>query len=243
MPSIKDIYLDKTTYPDTMELDLGNGVKMPLKQWREELQTREDFTKYAQQSSAEKKQLEATLAQAQQALAQALASQGQPARHATGPVGKLDQYADDPILAPFVEALRDAKTEIARLNQTAQTHEQQYWFGQHLAAIKDIQSRDKDYTDPAKVQDLAKFAAQHGITNLELAYKLQTRDRDLDAAKKDAQAKGFEEGQKAARVPTIPSGGRPRAKTAPEIPATFGRQSEQAAVSDPEIVSALTGAA
>lgn len=242
MPSIKDIYLDKTTYPDTMELDLGNGVKMPLKQWREELQTREDFTKYAQQSSAEKKQLEATLAQAQQALAQALASQGQPVKHATGPLGKLEQYADDPILAPFVSALQEARSELQFLKQTAQTHEQQYWFGQHLAAIKDIQSRDKDYTDPAKVQDLAKFSAQNGITNLDLAHKLQTRDRDLETARKEAQAKGFEEGQKAARIPTIPTGGPRRGKTAPEIPQRFGRDSEQAAVHDPEIVSALQGA-
>lgn len=241
MPSLKEIYSDKTAYPDTMEIDLGNGVKIPLKQWRDEMGPKAEFTQHTQQLAAEKRETETRLAQAQQQLAQALAMTGQPASTPKGRQSKLDEYAEDPILAPFVETIRGLQAELGQAKQVLGQHENQYWIGQHMKAISDIQARDPEYKDPAKVQELTTRAMQLQNPNLDHVHQILTRERDLQKARQEGESKGYERGKQEASIPRIPTGLRSVPKPEANVPGVFGRDSEHAAMTDPEIAQAAMG--
>lgn len=241
MPSLKEIYSDKATYPDTMEIDLGNGVKTSLKEWRNELGPKAEFTQHTQQLAQEKRQTEAQLAQAQAQLANALAMNGQNPNAARGPVSKLQAYADDPLFAPLVEQINELKGELTQAKQVLGQHENQYWIGQHMKAISEIQSRDPEFKDPARINELTTRAMQLQNPNLDHVHQIMTRDRDIQKAREAAQKEGYERGRQEASIPRIPTGMRTVPKPEANVPGQFGRESEVAAMNDPEIAKAMMG--
>jgi len=243
MPSLKEIYSDKATYPDTMEIDLGNGVKTSLKEWRNELGPKAEFTQHTQQLAESKRQTEAQLAQAQQQLANALAMTGQNPNHATGSRGKLDEYARDPLFAPLVETINELKSELSQAKQVLGQHENQYWIGQHMKAISDIQARDPEFKDPARINELTTRAMQLQNPNLDHVHQIMTRDRDIQRASEKASREAYERGKAEANLPRIPTGMRSIPKPEANVPGTFGRDSEAAAMSDPELAKAMMGEA
>lgn len=239
MPTLKEIYSDKATYPDTMEIDLGNGIKTSLKEWRNEMGPKSDFTQHTQQLAAQQRQTEAQLAQAQAQLANALAMTGQNPNAATGPRGKLDEYARDPLFAPLVEQINELRGELTQAKQVLGQHENQYWIGQHMKTISEIQARDPEYKDPARIQELTTRAMQLQNPNLDHVHQIMTRDRDLQKARQDGEAKGRELGKAEASIPRIPTGMRSVPKPEANVPGVFSRDSETAAMADPEIAKAM----
>ena len=241
MPSLREIYNDKSAYPDTMEIDLGNGVKTSLKEWRNEMGPKAEFTQHTQQLAAEKRQTEAQLAQAQAQLANALAMTGQNPNLARGPMNKLAEYENDPLFAPIMGVINELKGELTQAKQVLGQHENQYWIGQHMKSISEIQARDAEFKDPQKINELTTRAMQLQNPNLDHVHQIMTRDRDIQRASEKAAKEAYERGKQEAALPRIPTGMRSVPKPDANVPGQFGRESEVAAMNDPEIMKAAMG--
>ena len=222
---------NRKDYPDDMKVSMG-GQEVTLKELRDTLIPKGEFTKVTQQAAQEKSALEGQLRDATQQLAIALQRSGQ------APAQTQDRLADlaqDPTFGPLVQEVYQARRVLGEIANRQQQYELNQWTNQHLAALKEITTKDKDLN----AQALVEFARTRGLTNLHDAYALQTRERDIDSARKEAEAKGYEKGKKEASIPVIPTGRR----TAPpgqSLPETLDAAAE-AAKSDPDVLAAMAG--
>jgi hypothetical protein len=116
--------------------------------------------------------------------------------------------------------------------------QKQWWFGQHLSVIGKLQERDPDFKDPEMVTKLIQTAAQKGISNFDDVHALMTRERDIKRAAEEAEKKAYERAKAEASVPHIPTTFRTPPKPEANVPTTFGRQSEMAALQDPDVLAA-----
>src|SRR5947209_13052752 len=113
-----EILTNREKYPDTAEITLADGQKITVKQFRDTLQPRAEFTRASEGWAREKKSLEdaqtglqqqlsALNAQFQKALEDKKALEGrQPVK--AGGDGEIteDELARDPILGPIMRAVK-----------------------------------------------------------------------------------------------------------------------------------------
>ena len=236
---------DSQNYPDTMSIDIG-GQKVTLGDLRATPQFK-GFTKYSQERSREKQELEGRLSQAQQErdraaqeLANAMATSRQaPNLNSNDP---LAAFRADATFAPLIAVLDKAVEKADALEKKAGLYEQNIWMNAHVNAIKDIQGNDSEFKDPAKVNELISYAKNNGISNLSLAHRELTRDRDIKKALEEGEKKGIEAGKKKAisEMTMVPSGARRLVSPTPDAPKTFD-EAEDAALADPEVLQIFSG--
>lgn len=224
MPTLLDVLKNREQYPDTLTYKVGEQ-EYTLGDLRNNMIPKADYTKESQRWSQEKQQLAdqynqrlSFYDQQLQQLNQALANRGQPpASNAEDALSRLDQDAADPTLGPYAKSLRkvlgemgELKEQLTQANKRMQQHEEAWWLDKHSQVINRIRDKDPEYHEPAKVQELLSYAQQNGIPNLDLAYQLKTRERDIakvrDEAVKEAETRLKAQQEADATAPHIPSG-------------------------------------
>lgn len=258
MPSFNDVLKDATRYPDTTEWTLPDGTKTTVGELRTELRNtfipKDDFTRGQQKAAEERRLLEQdyntklyAMQQQQLALQQQL-QRGTQNPNAAG--DDLDTYVNDPIWGPVAKRLKSSlerseklETQLKETQKRLADHEQVWWLNQHAQVLKRIQDSDPDMKDQTKVNEFLGFAKNNGFSNLDTAYSLYTRDRDIERARETASKEAYERAKTELSAPRVPSGASQSGSTiapAPTLPASID-EAEVLAKSDPEIARLMEG--
>ena len=254
MPTIEDILKDEKTYPDTLELPVGDN-KIPLSVIRATYKAvateREQLGKDRQGVAEMAEKVAGLQSQLEQKLADATARGTQ----RTAPTD--DDFDTDPFFAPvrkrldpitkLAEELKTANAQLAQQVANAATiWARDRWEGQ-LSRNRDRLKGDK-YKQYQDVQSLLKYATDnrildpYGFPSVELAINKLTEADTLAAQADEAYQRGLKEGQMKARIASM---GRPTSATGPmsdkESPvAKHGLEGLGDAVQDdPEIMDML----
>ena len=239
---------DSTNYPDTMEITIA-GEKKVLSELRN-APSFKGFTKYSQERSKEKQELETKLQREmsereklagdlQVALARGTQQYQIPNQTGNDPMAV---FRSDPTFGPLAEALEKSNKQVEELGKSLQQLQQVQYVNAYNRALDQIQSRDDDFRKPEKVQELFDYCKKNNISNLDLGYREITRDRDIKKAEEAAVKRGIEEGKKKAltEFSMVPSGSRRMITPSPEAAKSFD-EAEDAALRDPEILATFNG--
>lgn len=247
----QDVLNDTTKYADTTEWVLPDGTKTTVgdmrKEFRDTFLPKDDFTKGQQKAALERQQLEqqyqVELYKAQQAAEQLkaqLAKSGQSA----STTDELDTYISDPTFGPIARKLKAAldRTEAMQKNledtqRQLKDHEQVWWLNQHAQVLRRIQDTDSEMKDQVKVNEFLNFAKTHGFSNLDTAYQLYTRGRDIERARETASKEAYERAKTELAAPKVPTGANQNGSTlspTPTLPSSLD-DAESLAKNDPEI--------
>lgn len=204
------LYSDKTAYPDEMTVEI-QGEKMSLKEWRDSLGLKSEFTKHTQELSGKQKQAEQVIqqmqqreAQMQQQLAQAMQQRG--VNPANAQDDDLAAYRQDPAFGPLVKLIEAQQGTIGQLAQRMQMDEvamNSYRYQQQLDKIKE---RDKD-ADPQEIARFTQQMYQRG-PDVETAYRLMTEEKRIKHAVDEAEKRGYEKARTEPPIPPQPGRGR-----------------------------------
>jgi hypothetical protein len=227
-----EILSDRTKYPDDMVLE-HNGEKYSVKELRDQMIPKADFTRVTQEHGQRQTQLEQQLQQAQAQLAQAIRQSGQPV--ASNAADPFAAYREDPAFGPFVKVIDSLHQQVTQLEQRTKQHEQTWWTQQHLSVIQKIQEKDKALDVPK----LLAFAQTKGYPNLQDAYDLMTLQDRIKHAETEAEKRGYEKAKNEPRPPVIPDGLRVGVR--PEGAPAWNDSTEVEAMNDPAIHAALAG--
>lgn len=259
MPKLSDVLNNTTAYADTVEWTLPDGTKTTVgdmrKEFRDSFLSKDDFTKGQQKASAERQQLEsyyqtelARATQAAEALKAQLAKHGQP--NAT--VDDLDSYIGDATFGPLARKLKAAldrteamQKQVEDTQRALKDHEQVWWLNQHAQVLRRIQDTDTDMKDQTKVNEFLNFARTHGFSNLDTAYQLFTRGRDIERAKETAAKEAYDRAKSELSAPKVPTGANQTGSTispTPALPSSLD-DAENLAKNDPEIARLLEASA
>ena len=231
MATFQEILADRTTYPDDRTITMpgpdGQMVSMTMAEVRNQAIGKGDYTKESQRWATEKAQLDQQYRQTLGNFSQQLqALNAELARRNEAPIRTQDEFeerlaadASDPTLGPYAKHLKKLSKEVEELRQEKEDnkrrlaqHEQAFWLNQHSQVLSKIQERDEEFRSPEKTQGLIQYAQQHGLANLDLAYQLMTRDRDIERAKttaaKEAETRAAEQAKVNAAQPHIPGGSK-----------------------------------
>lgn len=255
MAKFNDVLGDSAKYPDAMEWTLPSGEKTTVGDMRSEMKSAfvpaADMTRSQQKWADEKRQTEQNyqveLYKAQQqaaALQQQLAKSGRQA----DTVDDLDTYISDPTFGPMARKLKAtlaatetmAKEMEANKQRMAQ-YEQTWWLDKHAQVLRKIQDTDTDMKDQAKVNDFLQYAKQNEFSNLDTAYKLYTRDRDIERAKEGASKEAYERAKTELKAPVVPTGANQNGQSSAvnaDLPKSLD-DAENLAKNDPEIAKML----
>ena len=247
----QDVLNNVTQYPDTTEWVLPDGTKTTVGEMRTDFRNtfipKEDFTKGQQKAALERQQLEQNyqveLYKAQQAaetLKQQMAKSGQSATS----VDDLESYLSDPTFGPVARKLKGALERVEKMQQTVEDtqkalkdHEQVWWLNQHAQVLRRIQDSDADMKDQLKVNEFLNYAKVNGFSNLDTAYQLFTRGRDIDRAKESASKEAYERAKTELSAPKVPTGANQTGSTVAAVtplPSSLD-DAENLAKQDPEI--------
>lgn len=259
MPSFVEILSDSSKYPDTTEWTLPDGSKTTVGAERAKLTSeympKGDFTRGQQKAAQERQQLEADYNQKlYEQQRQAMALQQQLAQRTGNPQAggdDLEAYLHDPTFGPLARRLKQSMEVSDRLAQTLQQtqqqikdHEQVWWLNQHAQVLRRLQDSDPDMKDNAKVQEFLNYAKTNALPNLDLAYNLYTRDRDITRAAEKASKEAYERAKAEVGAPRVPTGANQNGTTTsvpPTAPTSFD-EAERMAAQDPEINRIMDGA-
>lgn len=251
MAKFNDVISNTTQYPDATEWTLPDGTKTTVGEMRTDLRNtfmpKDDFTRGQQKAAQERSQLEQSyqveLYKAQQAaeqFRQQLSKSGQSANT----TDDLDTYIADPTFGPMARKLKAAleRTEatqqaLADTQKQLKDHEQVWWLNQHAQVLRRIQDGDSDMKDQGRVNEFLGFAKQNGFSNLDTAYQLFTRNRDIERARDTASKEAYERAKTDMSAPKVPTGANQSGtSTAPSatLPSSLD-DAEQLAKNDPEI--------
>jgi len=217
------LYSDKATYPDEMTIELG-GEKMSLKEWRDGLGLKSEFTKHTQELSGKARQQEQVLQEMQRReqllqgqLAQAMQARGVNPNNAQD--DDLAAYRTDPAFGPVVKLIEQQKAVIAQLAQRQQMDEIAVNSWRYQGQLERLKEKDADL-DP---QALAKFTHEfYGKgPDVEAAYRLFTEEKRMKKAVEDAEKRGYEKAKTEPPVPPQPGGRRGGAAQEKALPADW----------------------
>lgn len=251
MPSLADVLKDASKYPDTTEWTLPDGTKTTVGEIRTEFRNtavpKEDFTRAQQKAAEERRALEAQYAnQVQMLQQQQLALQAKLSQGTGNPTAgnELDMYLTDSTWGPVARAAKAAQDRADQLarqmqetEQRLRDQEQAMWLSQHAQVLRRIQDRDEEMRDNNKVSELLNLAKQTGVANLDIAYQLYTRDRDIANAQKAAEQAAYDRAKAELGAPHVPTGANQGGMTvAPnlQVPTSLD-DAERLAMADPEI--------
>lgn len=258
MPTFVEILGDKGKYPDTTEWTLPDGTKTTVGAERAKMGDmfipKEDFTRGQQKAAAERAQLETEYNQKlyeqqrrELALQQQLTSRtGNP--NAGG--DDLEAYLHDATFGPLARRLKQTQEANERLHQelrnqqeAIKNHEQVFWLNQHAQVLRRLQDSDPEMKDTTKVQDFLAYAKNNQMPNLDMAYSLYTRDRDITRARDAASKEAYERAKTELGAPRVPTGANQNGTTVStnaQAPTSFD-DAEQLAKNDPEIARIMDG--
>lgn len=225
------LYNDRTKYPDEMTVELG-GEKMSLKDWRDSLGLKSEFTKHTQAQSAKQQQQEQLLQQMQlreqqyqTQLAQAMQRRGMDPSAAQ--TDDLAAYRTDPAFGPLVKLIEAQQGTIGQLAQRMQMDEiamNSWRYQTHLDKLKE---RDPEI-NPQEIAQYTQELYQKG-PDVEVAYRLKTEERRMKQAVDEAEKRGYEKAKAEPPMPPQPGGRRGVNALAPEIPKDMNQRMAQAA--------------
>lgn len=260
MPTLVEVLANREQYPDTLTYKVGEQ-EYTLGDLRNSTIPKADHTKELNRFQAEKQQLQQTyqqhLTQYNQQLQQLnaeLQRRGQPPSPTVDDAAsRLEADAADPTLGPYAKAISKLLGEVETVKQKlvdtekrVQQHEETWWLDKHSQVLNRIRESDSEYKDEAKVQELLRYAQQHSIPNLDLAYQLHTKERDLqragEKAVKEAEERLTAQQNANAQAPHIPAGtvvpgqgSAGQAWTPPEGTLDPWEAAKDAALQDPEL--------
>lgn len=232
-----EILKDRTRYPDTMTVKIGDG-DVALGDLRNGVVPKGDMTKLTQQAAQQKQALEGQVRTLGQQLAAAMKTGGtEPGNIGTGTMDEddLTPYINDPTFGPMARKLQRVLDGQKQIAERQANSERSAWMNHHMGTLADIRKSDPN----VDVQALLGFASQRGLPNLKDAYDLMTRDSQIEKVRQDAEKVGFEKAR-AEAPPHIPLGTRRAPALADTAPKTFD-DAEAAALSDPEISAIMAG--
>ena len=229
MATLQDILADRTKYPDEREITLpdagGQMTKITVGELRNGVIPKGDHTREVNRMQTERQSLEQQYQQAltgyqsqlQQANAILQARQQPTASSADDILSRLDSDLGDATLGPYARTLKrlasdmyDLKGKYEQANNLLQQQQQAGWLTYHQQTMQRIQDRDEQFKDPIERQKLIIYAQQNQLGNLDTAYALYTRDRDLERARTqaatDAETRFKAQQQVNTTTPVIPTG-------------------------------------
>jgi phage baseplate assembly protein W len=241
-----EILTNKEKYPDDREIVLGDGEKVTVKEFRDRLQPRAEFTKASEAWKQKEGEYQRSVDGLQQQLRDAL--QTRPAedlpRTPTGGITQED-LLNDPILGPLAKQLQEAVAKVEAHEARLGGHEkyvlEKEYRGQ-LFSLGDQYNRRYNPDGQGKAFDqkaFLDFTIQRGLTDLDAAYQAWSRPDEIAQVTKEAEARGEERGKSIARVPVLPFGRRRAPERPKDLPADFQSVTEDQIASDPEIIEAM----
>lgn len=214
------LYSDKTTYPDEMTVEI-QGEKMSLKDWRDSLGLKSEFTKHTQELSQKQKQMETILqqqqqreAQLQQQLAHAMQRQGIDPRHAQD--DDLAAYRQDPAFGPLVKLIENQQSTIGQLAQRMQMDEIAVNSWRYQTQLDKLKEQDPEL-DPQAVARFTQELYQKG-PDVHTGYRVMTEEKRLKKATEEAEKRGYERAKAEPPIPPQPGGRRAAAAQSEQLP-------------------------
>ena len=257
-----EILNNREKYPDDQEITLVDGSKMTVKQLRDQLQPRAEFTRASEGWSREKRQLEGSinglqgqLSKLQTDLQAAIAERdSRPVPAATRGNGPTEEELEgDPVLGPLVRNIKavskkldDGLTRLGEHEARLKTHEDTWVKRDYMTQLANITAfhngrYNKDGQGKAFDQKaFLDYAMERGIADLDVAYRSFSRDDEVGLAVKEAEERGAERARKE-RVPPIPGGRRSATPRSPELPESLDKLTDDQVLNDPLMQRAMAG--
>ena len=227
---LNKLYSDRATYPDEMTIEI-QGEKMSLKDWRDGLGLKSEFTKHTQDLSTKHKQMETILQQQQQReqalqaqLAQAMAARGMDPRKAQD--DDLAAYRSDPAFGPLVKLIEGQQTTIGQLAQRMQMDEISVNSWRYQQQLDRLKEKDPDL-NPQELAEYTRNLYSKG-PDIDTAYRLHTEDRRFKKAVEEAERKGYEKAKAEPPMPPQPGGRRGGGAPPAELPKDWNSRAAMA---------------
>jgi len=260
MPKASEILSDSTKYPDATEWTLPDGTKTTVGEIRADMKSAfvpaGDMTRSQQKAADERRQLEQNyqvelykVQQAAEQLKQQLAKAGQ---STVNTPDDLDAYLTDNTFGPLARKLKAAldrtdamQKSLDEQKQQMANYEQTWWLDRHAQVIRRIQSVDADMKDQGKITEFLNYAKTNQLNNLDTAYALYTRDRDIERAKETASKEAYERAKQELAAPKVPTGANQNGSTTTPLTQTPTSldDAENLAKADPEIARLMESVA
>src|SRR5437660_9230752 len=106
-----------------------------------------------------------------------------------------DEFRDDPVLGPLVHDLEQTTARLTAQERRMAASEDARLRDGYLSQLAALKQADPDL-DP---DELVRFAVSTGTPNLRVAHRAFRADRVAERARQEADARGFEKGQRLAR--------------------------------------------
>src|SRR6266404_3909810 len=142
-----------------------------------------------------------------------------------------DEFRDDPVLGPLVRDLDAATGRISAHEQRMAAYEAARLIDGFRGQLAALKQADPDL-DP---DELVRFAVSTGTPNLRVAHRAFQAERVAERARQEAEARGFEKGQRLARQ----ARNRPPLLRKPAGVESLQDLKEEDVLADPEIRAAM----
>lgn len=243
-----EILQNREKYPDDRVITLGDGEQVTVKQFRDALQPRSEFTRASEGWKRRESELQQAYdgAQAQNAqLLEALNKRGPDVTEKvrTGEISEADLLAD-PVLGPLVKKQQDGLARIEAAEARLKQHEDYVMTQEYTGKLAAVSQRyNTRYNADGKGEGFDQkgfldFMLKTRTPDVDVAYRAYTADREADIRAQEAEARGLERG-KATVVPHVPFGRRSRPVKPEGIPESFQDVTEEMLAADPDIQAAM----
>lgn len=261
-----DLINDRAKYPDDMVIALADGREISVKDYRDAVRPKAEFTRDIEAVQARERDLQTQLQTAQQNVAreiearQALEARAAATQGRQVPMTGLSEedYLNDPVLGPQqrkIKALEERLESLwkegqTRIQQTENTILRDRFMGtlatiaaRHNAEFKDKPFDQGEFLDKFQRNPLMRFDPQTGqsLPDMETFHANMTHEDRIKAREAEAEQRGIKKGQEQARVPRVPFGRRSASPAADAGPKTFGEVTQDTVLNDPEMVGLLNG--
>jgi len=252
-----EILTDRTKFPDDRKITLGDGEEVTVKEFRDALMPKADFTKQSETWAKKERDLTANVEGLHTQLAQAIQAQEAAAAALNGRAAPVtpeggyteDQILNDPLLGPMMKRLQSAEKAQADHAERIKMHEETWLKNQYMNQLADIEGRwNGRFNADGKGTPFDKKAFLDRVietqtTNLNFAYEAFSGPAESALRERAAEARGIEKGRQAARVPVVPIG---RRSSRPAIDGikdgdTLANLTDDTVLADDEMQSALRG--
>ena len=243
-----EILQNREKYPDDREIVLGDGETVTVKQFRDALQPRAEFTRASEGWKTRERELQGAVEGLSQQLRDAMTQQQVVAPAQPRPTGGIsdEDLEADPVLGPIVKRLRVASERLESHEERLKGHESYVLEREYRGKLGDLAGKynsrfNADGTGKAFDQkQFLDFCLQRKIADLDTAYDAWSRPDEISRVTAEAEARGEERGKQHARVPQVPFGRRRAAGKPDGLPTDFQSVTEEMIADDPEIREAMS---
>lgn len=202
MATIQEILADKAKYADDMKWDMGNGVEMTVGDLRSSVMSKgavQDIEKrYAKEKDDLQKAYQIALSNVQ------AERQQQTVSHQGVGNDPLEPFMNDPYWRPLAEGVKESREmakKIQMLEARIHQDEQAVLTDRYSQVLRSLKEKDPELD----MAELAAFAQQRQIYNLDDAYRLKTEERRMAKSNHEAEERGY---KKAKAEPPLPPMGQ-----------------------------------